>query len=164
MAEKGREAGRDPRPLIPREEAAVAVLRTAGVLNRRLADVLRPHGLTPTQYNVLRVARGAGAAGLNCGAVADRMLDPSPDVTRLLDRLQRRGLIERRRDAADRRQVVSAVSPEGLRLLEVLDPVVEEFNRVQMASLDQEQLQELLETLARIRKWPALATESFRVL
>ena len=140
------------------------VLRTAGVLNQRLTELLRPYGLTPTQYNVLRILRGAGAVGLTCGAVADRMLDPSPDVTRLLDRLQRRGLLERRRNPDDRRQVVSAIAPEGVRLLDVLDPVVEGFNRVQMASLDQDHLLQLRELLGRIRKWPTTGAEPLQVV
>lgn len=139
------------RVVSPQEEAAVAVLRTAGVLTQRLTEVLRPHGLTPTQYNVLRILRGGGPAGLTCGDVAERMLDPNPDVTRLLDRLQRRGLLSRQRNPGDRRQVVSVISPAGLELLHSLDAVLEEFNRGQLAGLDGDDLRALQGLLARIR-------------
>jgi len=132
------------------EDAVVEVLRTAGNLNRRLGDALRPHGLTPTQYNVLRILRGARPDGLTCGQVAGRMLDPSPDVTRLLDRLERRGLVVRGRSAGDRRQVVTAITDAGAATLANLDPVVREFNRRQLLAFSGAQVQALLELLTRI--------------
>lgn len=132
------------------ENTVVAVLRTAGSLNWRLGEALRPHGLTPTQYNVLRILRGARPDGLTCGQVAGRMLDPSPDVTRLLDRLERRALVVRSRSAGDRRQVVTAITDAGSAILAHLDPVVQEFNRRELSAFSGAQVEALLELLGRI--------------
>src|SRR5512141_3206979 len=85
------------------EEAHLSILRTAYLLTRSLALMFKEHGLTPTQYNVLRILRGAGAEGLPSGEVADRMITREPDITRLLDRMETRGWVHRRRDQEDRR-------------------------------------------------------------
>src|SRR5688572_9880482 len=77
------------------EEAALAVLRTADVLRRRLSEAMEPVGITMQQYNVLRILRGAGEGGLPTLEIADRMLERQPGITRLLDRLERKGWIER---------------------------------------------------------------------
>src|SRR5438552_16243281 len=103
------------------EEAILNIQRTASLLAQAFAETLKPHGLSETQYNALRILRGAGAAGLACQEIAERMIARDPDITRLLDRLEARKLIGRARSKADRRVVVTRITPEGLRLLSALD-------------------------------------------
>src|ERR1700758_1321052 len=83
------------------EEAAVSLLRTVAVLSQAMEDFLKKHDLTGTQYNVLRILRGAGNAGWSCKEVGERLVQREPDITRLLGRLEKRGLISRKRDPAD---------------------------------------------------------------
>ena len=110
---------------VPEQEAFLAVLRTADALMGDLADLLKPHGLSPTQYNALRILRGAGAGccdgghhdpaakGIACREIGDRMITRDPDLTRLLDRLEARGLIARARDSSDRRVVTTRITASG---------------------------------------------------
>lgn len=108
------------------EEAQLNLERTAAVLGHAFAENLKPYGITPTQYNVLRILRGAGPSGLCRNEVRDRLIAQVPDVTRLLDRLEESGLIERERSTTDRRQVATRITAEGLTLLRSLDePVLE---------------------------------------
>ncbi len=102
-------------------ELSVNLLRTTNALQRRLEAALRPSGLSLTQYNVLRILRGAGAEGLGCGEIASRMITRDPDMTRLLDRLERAGWICRARSSHDRRVVNTQISATGLKLLRGLD-------------------------------------------
>src|SRR5580704_13128626 len=99
------------------------MVRTADVLGRRLIGVLKDEELSQNQYNVLRILRGA-AEGLACGEIGERMITRDPDITRLLDRLEKRELIERWRDASDRRVVLAKISPAGLKLLARMDEPV----------------------------------------
>jgi DNA-binding MarR family transcriptional regulator len=131
------------------EEAFLNVLRTAAVLTRALTEVLRAHDLSQPQYNVLRILRGAEPDGLPSGDVAARMLNHDPDVTRLLDRLEARGLVARARDAADRRVVVARLTPEGRQVVDALDaPVHAMHARLlgHLAPADLRTLSDLLET------------------
>lgn len=113
------------------EEVILNLARTAEYLASRGAEVLRQVDLTGTQYNALRILRGAGAEGLSCGEIGERMVTTVPDVTRLLDRLESRGLISRERPANNRRLVITRITEEGLRLLASLDgPVVESHRRL----------------------------------
>src|SRR6185503_18429102 len=91
------------------DEVLISLLRTADVVLRPLAEVLKREALSHTQYNVLRILRGAGAGGLSCREVAERMVTREPDLTRLLDRLERRGMVARGREAKDRRVVVTRI-------------------------------------------------------
>jgi DNA-binding MarR family transcriptional regulator len=134
------------------QEAFLNILRTADHLDQGLAELLKPFGLTPTQYNVLRILRGAGARGLACRELGERMLTHDPDVTRLLDRLERRGLIARRRELHDRRVILTGITAEGLRLLEQLDAPVAELHRRQLGHLDEEQLRALVALLEGARQ------------
>lgn len=137
------------------EAAAHAALsRTADVLTERLAEALQPVELTPTQYEVLRTLREAGAPGLRCSDLGLRLVTREPDVTRLLDRLDRRGLVHRWRDDDDRRVVRARLSAEGLRLTNSLDRLVADFYARTLGHLDEAQLRALLATLARIRQPP----------
>jgi DNA-binding MarR family transcriptional regulator len=95
------------------EETFLNLQRTAEALMHGLEAGLKPAGLSPNQYNVLRILRGAGAEGLACGGIAERMVTRDPDMTRLLDRLEARGLVMRARDRADRRVITVRITPEG---------------------------------------------------
>jgi len=132
------------------EDAFVDLLRTCDLLSRGLAHLLKTEDLSPTQYNVLRILRGS-PAGLPCGEIASRMITRDPDVTRLLDRLEKRVLISRSRDSKDRRAVVTRITPDGLKLLERLDGPIQEGHRKQLGHLGRERLAELTELLAVAR-------------
>lgn len=127
----------------PEEEAWVGLRRTADVLLRGVVEALRPAGLSPAQYNVLRILRGAGAAGLTCREIGERMLTHDPDLTRLLDRLTRRGLVSRARDSRDRRVVHAHIAEAGLRLLEAVAPVLADLHRRQLGHLGPARLRTL---------------------
>jgi len=133
------------------QEAFLNLLRTADVLAGEMADLLKPSGLSSTQYNALRILRGAGPDGLACGEVAARMITRDPDVTRLLDRLEKRGLIRRSRDKDDRRVVCARITSAGAKLLEELDPVVVEAHRRQLNHMSASQLGQLIELLETAR-------------
>jgi DNA-binding MarR family transcriptional regulator len=130
----------------PEEAAFVDLLRTTDVLSRGLVRVLKSEALSPTQYNVLRILRGS-PEGLPCGEIANRMITRDPDVTRLLDRLEKRGLISRCREARDRRTVTAQISAEGLELLARLDEPVLAAHRRQLGHLGQQRLRDLAELL-----------------
>jgi len=136
-------------------EAAVNLLRTADTALRAMAAVLKPHNLSAEQYNVLRILRGAGDLGLPCGEIAARMLTRDPDMTRLLDRMEARGLIGRARDAKDRRVVTTRIRPEGLRLLDRLDGPLHEQNRRLMGRLGKKRLRLLVALLEAVREGDA---------
>ena len=118
----------------------LSMLRTVELLSRGVAETLAAADLTPTQYNALRILRGAGDAGASCTEVSERMVTKDSDVTRLLDRLEARGLISRGRDAKDRRLVLARITDEGLRVLAELDGPVEETHRRQLGHLGEKQL------------------------
>ena len=133
------------------EEAAfLDLLRTTDVLSRRLVHVLKTEDLSATQYNVLRILRGA-PEGLACGEIASRMITRDPDVTRLLDRLEKRGLISRWRETKDRRTVMARITPEGLALLSRLDEPVQAAHRKQLGHLGRERLRTLAKLLSLLR-------------
>ena len=131
-------------------EAAVNLMRAADAVLRGLAAALKPHGLSPEQYNVLRILRGAGPSGLPCGEIAARMISRDPDMTRLLDRLEARGLISRAREARDRRVVTTRVSPAGLRLLAGLDAPLQAESRRRMGRLGRARLRRLVALLEAV--------------
>jgi DNA-binding MarR family transcriptional regulator len=133
------------------QEALLNLLRTADMLMQRLAAVLKPYGLSHSQYNVLRILRGAGVDGLACREIGARMITRDPDITRLLDRIEARGLVTRTRDQKDRRVVTARITPEGLRLLEQLDGPVEEVDRRQLAHLGERRLRSLIQLLEAAR-------------
>jgi DNA-binding MarR family transcriptional regulator len=144
----GRRAG------CPEEAAFLDLLRTTDMLSRGLVHVLKTEDLSSTQYNVLRILRGAlrsSPAGLPCGEIASRMITRDPDVTRLLDRLEKRGLISRCRETNDRRTVRARITPEGLKLLSRLDEPVQTAHRKQLGHLGKVRLRELAELLSAAR-------------
>src|SRR5216684_4622011 len=134
-----------------REEAVfLDLLRTCDLLSRRPAQLLKTEDLSATQYNVLRILRGS-PEGLPCGEIASRMITRDPDVTRLLDRLEKRGLISRCRETKDRRTVMARITPEGLKLLARLDEPVQAGHRRQLGHLGRERLRLLTELLSVAR-------------
>ena len=133
------------------QEAYLAIQRTAALLGHALAETIRPLGLTATQYNVLRILRGAGEPGLCRNDVRDRMIAQVPDVTRLLDRMEEMGVIERSREGADRRYVTTRITAEGLRLLAELDGPIAETHRRLLGHMDEDSLNTLIELLGEAR-------------
>jgi DNA-binding MarR family transcriptional regulator len=133
------------------QEAMLSIERTAAVLMHDFADSLKAHDITPTQYNVLRILRGAGAAGLCRNEIRDRLVAQVPDVTRLLDRMEESGLVERERAEADRRLVTTRITKQGLVLLKRLDGPVTEAHKRQLGHLTPAQLQSLIALLTRAR-------------
>jgi DNA-binding MarR family transcriptional regulator len=130
----------------PEEAAFLDLLRTTDLLSRGVIAVLKAEDLSATQYNVLRILRGA-PEGLPCGEVANRMITKDPDITRLLDRLEKRGLISRSREAKDRRTVTARITPAGLKLLDRLDEPVQTAHRRQLGHLGRNRLRTLTELL-----------------
>jgi len=116
-------------------EAVLSLLRTADVVRRAGARVIERHGITPQQFNVLRILRGAGAEGLPTLEIAERMIEEAPGITRLLDRLERKTLVKRHRCPRDRRRVLCTITPPGLRLLAALDAPLAEAEEALMRSL-----------------------------
>ena len=125
----------------------VALLRVADRLGQDAERLMKSHGLTGTQYNVLRILRGAEPAGLPCKGISDRMISRDPDITRLLDRMEKRGLITRERQSQDRRVVKTRITAEGLDILKKLDGPVDETHRKQFQSVPPAKLKILAELL-----------------
>jgi DNA-binding MarR family transcriptional regulator len=134
----------------PEEAAFLDLLRTADMLTRGTIGVLKAEDLSQTQYNVLRILRGA-PQGLPCGEIASRMITRDPDVTRLLDRMEKRGLISRARESRDRRMVLARITPKGLKLVNSLDEPVQKMHRKLLGHLGKERLRALGELLAAAR-------------
>ena len=133
------------------QESVIAVLRTADLLRRRLSRVSEPHGITFQQYNVLRILRGAGEAGLPTLEIGERMVEQTPGVTRLLNRLEAKGLAVRSRGEIDHRQVICRLTPEGRQLLGRLDPEMEGAAEAGVAMLHPDDETRLLALLSAIR-------------
>lgn len=133
------------------EEVYLNLLRTGDTLVQNIENLLRVSGLSGTQYNVLRILRGAGRQGLTCGETSARMVTHDPDVTRLLDRLEKRKLITRSRDTRDRRVVTARITPQGLRLLSGLDKPVSELHRRLFRHMTPQELKKLSSLLEKVR-------------
>ncbi len=125
--------------------------RTADILSRGPALLLKAEELSATQYNVLRILRGA-AEGLACGEIGNRMITRDPDITRLLDRLEKRGLISRCRETKDRRMVMARITSEGMKLLARMDGPVREMHCKQLGHLGGERLRALTALLQLSRE------------
>jgi DNA-binding MarR family transcriptional regulator len=143
------------RPAGTLEEATfVDLLRTSDLLSRRMVGVLKAAELSATQYNVLRILRGS-PEGLPCGEIASRMITRDPDITRLLDRLEKRGLVSRCRETEDRRTVLTRITAEGLNLLAQMDEPVQDAHKKQLGHLGRERLLKLAELLRAAREGAA---------
>lgn len=136
------------------QEALLSIERTSALLLHRAADTFRPFGITQTQYNVLRILRGAGRDGLCRNDIRDRLISQVPDVTRLLDRMEDAGLIVRERDTVDRRLVTTRITKQGLSILDKLAEGVMDAHRRALGHLTKDQLETLIELLALARAAP----------
>lgn len=136
----------------PAEEAFVSVMRTAALLRRGLAQAVEPLGISPAQYNVLRILRGAGIEGLPTLAVRDRLVEEAPGITRLIDKLERARAVRRDRTGRDRRTVRVMITPTGLELLDEAEGRVRSLlDRFSSSMPDQSQHQALSSLLAQAR-------------
>jgi DNA-binding MarR family transcriptional regulator len=133
------------------EEVCLEILRTSQVTGRWVAEALKPHALTPAQFNVLRILRGARPETLSSSGIAERMINHDPDLTRLLDRLEARGLIERARDARDRRVLNVGITKEGLTLVGAASNAVRARLESGMRPLGKRELDTLADLLERMR-------------
>ena len=134
------------------QEAALSVMRTAHLIQRNYSRIVEPHGLTIQQYNVLRILRGAGESGLPTLEIGERMIEQTPGITRLLDRLETKGLVARERCPEDRRRVTCRITRTGLALLAKLDDHMNRSDGIFDADISPADLKRLVELLDRMRK------------
>lgn len=134
------------------EEAAVSLLRTADLLRRNIAATLEPFDITAQQYNVLRILRGAGERGLPTLEIVDRLVEETPGITRLIDRLEAKSLVVRERCKVDRRQVFCQITRGGLALLTQLDAPIASAQELAFGSLKKRDLIQLIELLGAARE------------
>jgi DNA-binding MarR family transcriptional regulator len=137
------------------EEAVLNLGRTHEYLQQRLGELLKEFQLTPTQYNMLRILRGAGSEGVTCSQACERMISPDPDITRLLDRMEARKLLVRDRSKQDRRVVISCITPEGLELVNRIDQPLTTMLKRYLGHLGKDRLKTLIDTLELLRDEPA---------
>jgi DNA-binding MarR family transcriptional regulator len=133
------------------EEVHLNIMRTAEMLWGGISETLKQADLTPTQYNALRILRGAGQEGVSCSQISERMVTKDSDITRLLDRLETRGLISRSRETKDRRVIITQITQEGLRVLAELEDHVLECHRRQLGHLGEKRLTTLNKLLEDVR-------------
>jgi MarR family transcriptional regulator, organic hydroperoxide resistance regulator len=134
-----------------RTEAYLNLERSADAIKNAVGEALKPFGISGTQYNVLRILRGAGVAGRTCGEVGERLVTRDPDITRLLDRLEKRGLIVRSREQEDRRIVTTRITAAGLKLLDELDPTLDQVERGLFKGFSDAKLRSLINLLEAAR-------------
>ena len=137
-------------PISLENQIFVKLLKTAGALEQQAEELVRTAGLTAAQYNVLRILRGAEPDGLPCRGIGDRMISHDPDMTRLLDRMEKRGLISRKRQTKDRRVVLTRITAQGLVLLKKLDQPVRELHKQQFRHIPTARLKALGELLGEV--------------
>jgi DNA-binding MarR family transcriptional regulator len=135
----------------PRQEATIALLRTASVVRRAIERVVEPHGLSLAQYNALRIVRGAGTGGIPTLAIRERMIEEGTTITRLLDKLEDAALIRRERSFPDRRQVICHATEAGAHLLDRLDPLVDASDVEAVAALGDADVETLVRLLDAVR-------------
>ena len=142
---------KSPAPVLE-EQVFLSIARTAEQLSWAVVETLHQADLTPTQYNALRILRGAGPDGASCTEVSDRMVTKDSDITRLLDRLEARDLISRERGGRDRRRIQVRITDQGLKVLSDLDEPVIQSHKRQLAHMKEHDLSRLVELLAEVRK------------
>lgn len=133
------------------QEGVVALLRTADVVRRYIARVLEPYGITPQQFNVLRILRGAAPDGTPTLTIAERMIEEAPGITRLLDRLEAKGMVSRQRCPEDRRQVLCHATPQALDLLARIDGAMDEADDTALGALSEDEKAQLIRLLDAVR-------------
>ncbi len=151
MVTKGDDTRVSANPKNLEEKTFLELLHTADQLSRGVAAVLKTEDLSTAQYNVLRILRGS-PAGLPCGEIARRLVTREPDITRLLDRMEKRGFILRTREPRDRRTVITTITQRGLDTVNRLDEPVQSTHRQQLGRLGRAQLVTLMELLRKARK------------
>lgn len=152
MATRLQKELKQTKPFVSREEEVfLSIQRTAEMLWWRVNETLKEAELTPTQYNALRILRGAGESGASCSEISERLVTKDSDITRLLERLETRGLISREREAKDRRIIITRITGKGLRILASLDAPIAQCHRRQLGRLKAEQLASLSELLEAVR-------------
>jgi DNA-binding MarR family transcriptional regulator len=132
------------------DQVFITILKVADRLFNQGEQLMKASGLTAGQYNVLRILRGAGAEGLPCNQIAERMISRDPDMTRMLDRIEARNLITRERQKEDRRVVKARITEEGLKLLKKLDTPVRELHKRQFSGMSAGKQKTLLELLTEL--------------
>ncbi|HEX6160385.1 MAG TPA: MarR family transcriptional regulator [Thermoanaerobaculia bacterium] len=146
----------------PAQEAAVSLMRTADLIRRTVSIVVEAQGITTQQYNVLRILRGAGERGLPTLEIAERMVEQTPGITRLIDRLEAKQLVSRERCTTDRRQVFCCITRQGLAMLDQLDEPLHSAEAEALSGLNAKELAQLVELLDRTRTGLHAAIESRR--
>jgi DNA-binding MarR family transcriptional regulator len=154
MAKLAQEIGKKNPFATLEEEVCLNCIRTADWLHRGGVMLFRTVGLSPTQYNVLRILRGVGKPGISCHDIAARMITREPDLTRLLDRLEKRGLATRHRQSDDRRVVICRITEAGLTLANSLDEPVRQLHQRQLHHMGEEKLMQLSDLLEEARQQP----------
>lgn len=139
-------------PTANRQSTVMELIRTADELRRYFTEFYEAHEITPQQYNVLRILRGAHPESLPTMEIAERMVEKTPGITRLLDRLEEKGLIARERPAEDRRRVLISISSEGVALLSSLEDPVRKVTRAVLNGLSGEQVEQLYAMLRHVRR------------
>ena len=147
-----REIGQGPAFRSEAQAATIAILRTADVVRRRLAAVVEPKGITLQQYNVLRILRGAAPEPLPTLEIGERLIEHAPGVTRLLDRLEAKGLVRRERSSEDRRLVHSWITETGQELLAGTDAAVDQADEEAVRALTASQVRDLSALLEKVRR------------
>lgn len=144
MIESGHAKQRTTKRVSPEKAAVMALLRASDVVRRHFTAIVEPFGITLQQFNVLRILRGAGESGLPTLEIVERMIETTPGITRLLDRLEAKRLVRRERCSVDRRQVLCWITEEGRAVLAKLDTAIEEADRAVVAGLRKPQLATLV--------------------
>ena len=147
---------RSSSPIPMEDQLFVAILKAADSLSQEADQLIKAAGLTGAQYNVLRILRGAEPKGLPCSGIGERMISRDPDMTRLLDRMEKHNLITRERQIADRRVIKTRITPEGLKLLKRLDQPVHDLHRKQFRRLPATRLKQLAELLDEVGRREAV--------
>lgn len=145
-----------------RHEAVVGLLKTTDLVRRVISDVVEPSGITMQQYNVLRILRGAGNKALPTLEIRKRMIEQTPGITRLLDKLELRGWVTRNRHDGDRRQVLCLITPEGKRLVDSLDEAVNAVGDRLLATASDREVKVMLEAMGKLRAVEATESPSLR--
>ena len=152
MAGKVAHEIKQKRPMPTEEEALLNIWRTSGRLEQMVNELLKKFGLTLAQYNVLRILRGAGSEGLACSQIGERMITNDPDMTRLLDRMEKNGLVSRARSQSDRRVLVAYVSESALTLIGKIDKPMLTRIKGTIGKVDAPELLKLIGTLEDLRE------------
>jgi len=136
------------------QETYLNIIRTASLLQHEMGEMLRPYDITPTQYNVLRILRGAGEAGLCRNEIRDRLVAQVPDATRLIDRMVETGLVSRERDSKDRRRTTTRITQQGRTVLERIEAPLNEEHTRRLGHLSPQEHRTLTRLLETVRQRP----------